>query len=143
MRKLIIYLFVLFLGSQVALAQAAGDVLGEWLTDQGKARIEIYKENGKYNGKIVWLKEPNNPDGSPKLDVENPDDDLQKRPIMGLNLIEGFTFDDDEWVDGEIYDPESGKTYDCKMELNGNELEVRGYIGISMFGRTVTWTRVK
>lgn len=123
-------------------AQKADDVLGLWLTDEGKARIQIYKEAGKYNGKIVWLKDPNNPGGTPKLDKENSDKALQKRPVMGLDLVRGFTFDDGLWEDGEIYDPESGKTYSCRMKLKGDKLEVRGFIGMAMFGRTVVWTRV-
>lgn len=126
-----------------AIGQSADDVLGLWLTDDGKARIEIYKESGKYSGKIVWLKEPNNPNGSPKLDKENPDSELQKKPIIGLNLVKGFTFNDDQWEGGEIYDPENGKTYSCRIRLKSGKLEVRGYIGAPMFGRTVVWTRIK
>jgi len=140
--SLILFVFV-FSAFQSLKAQSADDVLGLWLTDDGKARIEIYKEAGKYHGKIVWLKEPNNANGTPKLDKENPDKDLQKRPIVGLNLVKGFTFDDGVWEDGEIYDPESGKTYSCRMKLKGDKLDVRGYIGMAMFGRTVVWSRVK
>lgn len=124
-------------------AQKADDILGTWLTDEGKARIEVYKENGKYNGKIVWLKEPKNEDGSVKIDKENPEKGLRNRPIVGLNLINGFVFDDDQWEDGEIYDPESGKTYSCRIKMKEGKLEVRGYIGAPMFGRTVVWTRFK
>lgn len=144
MKKLsLLFAFALLCSFHSLKAQKADDVLGFWLTDEGKARIEIYKEEGKYNGKIVWLKEPNNPNGSPKLDKENPDEKLQKRPIIGLNLIKGFTFDDGVWEDGEIYDPESGKTYACRMKLKGDKLEVRGYIGMAMFGRTVVWSKVR
>lgn len=143
MKKLAYIFFTVVFTSPLLMAQSADDILGEWLTQEDKARIEIYKEKGKYSGKIVWLKDGKNPDGSPALDTENPDKSLRDRPILGLNLIEGFTFEDDEWVDGEIYDPETGKTYECKMELKGDKLKVRGFIGISMFGRTVTWTRVE
>ena len=123
------------------MAQNADDVLGYWLTDKGTAKIEIYKEAGKYNGKIVWLREPNDEKGMPKVDVENPDKDLRSRPVMGLNLVSGFNFDGDQWEDGEIYDPEEGKTYSCRMRLKKDKLEVRGYIGTPLFGRTVVWTR--
>lgn len=142
-KSILSFSIMLFFLSFSAIAQSADDVLGLWLTDDGKARIEIYKENGKYSGKIVWLKEPNNPDGSPKLDVENPDAELQKKPIIGLNLVTGFTFNDNQWEGGEIYDPENGKTYSCRMRLKSGKLEVRGYIGAPMFGRTVVWTKVK
>ncbi|WP_420387011.1 DUF2147 domain-containing protein [Roseivirga sp.] len=144
MQKLIVFFSLfLLLGSSVLKAQSADDVLGLWLTDDGKAKIEIYKEAGKYNGKIVWLKEPNNDNGQPKLDKENSEEELRKRPIVGLNLVKGFTFDDGVWEDGEIYDPENGKTYACRMKLKGDKLDVRGYIGMAMFGRTVVWTRVE
>lgn len=135
----VISLLLFFIPSLV-MAQDADDVLGYWLTDDGAAKIEIYKENGKYNGKIVWLEEPNE-NGKPKVDKENPEEELRSRPLMGLNLVSGFEFDDDQWEDGEIYDPKEGKTYSCRMRLDGDELEVRGYIGMPMFGRTVVWTR--
>lgn len=135
-----VFSILLFLIPSFVFAQDADDVLGYWMTDDGKAKIEIYKEAGKYNGKIVWLAEPYE-NGKPKLDTENPEEELRSRPLMGLNLVSGFEFDDDQWEDGEIYDPKEGKTYSCRMRLKGNELEVRGYIGVPMFGRTVIWTR--
>ena len=85
-----------------------------------------------------------NPDknGQPKVDSKNPDKNKQNQKIIGLVILQNFKFDDDEWNDGKIYDPESGKTYSCNLSLNGNNtLKVRGYIGISLLGRTETWTR--
>ena len=81
--------------------------------------------------------------GKPKVDNNNPDKNKQNLPIIGLIILEDFSFDgDDEWKYGTIYDPESGKTYDCNLTLKSkNILHVRGYIGISLFGRTETWTR--
>jgi uncharacterized protein (DUF2147 family) len=143
MKYSILLLTLLTVMSNSVQAQSADDVLGFWLTDDGMAKIEIYKKEGKYHGKIIWLKEPNNPDGTPKLDTENPKEELRKRPVLGLDLVKGFVFEDGVWEDGEIYDPNNGKTYDCRMKLKGNKLEVRGYIGLSMFGRTVVWTKVK
>ena len=86
------------------------------------------------------MREPNE-NGKPKVDKNNPDDDLKSRPLVGMELLSDFEFDDDEWEDGEIYDPESGKTYSCEMTLDGNTLNVRGYIGVSWVGRTTEWTR--
>lgn len=134
---------LLFFIPSVVFAQNADDVLGYWLTDEETAKIEIYKEGNLYNGKIVWLEEPNGDDGKPKLDVENPEESLQSRPLMGLNLVSGFVFDDDQWEDGQIYDPKEGKTYKCRMRLKKGKLEVRGYIGAPMFGKTVVWTRTE
>lgn len=124
----------------------ADDVLGVWLNEDKDAHVEMFKRNGKIYGKIVWLKEPiDSETGKPKVDKHNPDPALKTRPTMGMELLTGFVFDgDDEWSDGEIYDPKSGKTYDCYMEFDSKDvLKIRGYIGVSLLGRTTYWTRVK
>ena len=128
-----------------AQAQDASAVLGEWHTEEEKAKVEIYECESGYCGKIISLKEPNHPDGTPKLDTENPDESLRNRKIAGINILTGLEYDGDgEYEDGKIYDPESGKTYSCLMELeDSNTLEVRGFIGVSLIGRSQTWTRVR
>jgi len=142
-------LFLLMIGLLAGLklsAQSykADDVLGTWFNEEKDAKIEIYKEGNKYFGKIIWLEEPIDPEtGKPKLDDKNPDEVLQKRPVMGLLLVKDFIFDgDDVWDDGEIYDPKSGNTYSCYMKFESpDKLKVRGYIGVSWIGRTTYWTR--
>ena len=136
--------------SKVQAQEVKGDdILGVWLNEDKDAHIQIYKEGDKYFGKIIWLREPIDPDtGKPKVDDKNEDESLQNRPIMGLLLLTDFVFDgDDEWEDGEIYDPKSGNTYSCYMEFpdedNKDYLKIRGYIGFSLLGRTTYWTRVK
>ena len=126
-----------------ARAQEAQDVLGEWYTEDQQAKVEIYPCEDVYCGRLTWLKEPKNPDGTPKLDTKNPDASLQSRAIEGLTILTGLEYEGDgEWEDGEIYDPESGKTYSCLMELEDeNTLEIRGFIGVSLLGRSQTWTR--
>lgn len=124
------------------------DILGVWLNEDKDAHVQIYKEDGKYFGKIVWLKTPiDDETGEPKLDDENEDEELRGRPVMGLLLLTNFDFDgDDEWEHGRIYDPKNGKTYKCYMEFKDetqDNLKVRGYIGFSMIGRTTWWTRVE
>ena len=115
---------------------------GVWLNEEGTAKVKIYlAKNKKFYGKIVWLKEPLR-DGKPKLDRENPDEDKQKEPILGLLILKGFEKDgDDEYEDGTIYDPKNGKTYSCVITHNGDKLDVRGYIGFSWIGRTTVWTK--
>jgi len=143
MKKLITLLVVIFLSANTFAQTTNKDaLLGTWLTGSGKGKVLIYKEGDKYNGKIVWLKEPNREDGTAKLDRNNSDKALQTRPIMGLNMLKGFIFDEDKWVDGTIYDPENGKTYSCKITWRDGKLDVRGYIGISLIGRTDTWFKV-
>ncbi|HEV7349990.1 DUF2147 domain-containing protein [Telluribacter sp.] len=127
-------------------AVEADDILGTWLTGSKKGHVQIYQQGNKYYGKIVWLKEPNDPaTGAPKLDKNNPESGKQKQPLIGLVNLRDFTYaGNNVWEDGKIYDPENGKEYSCKMTLkNNNTLEVRGYIGFSFIGRTDVWTRVK
>ncbi|NOR87706.1 MAG: DUF2147 domain-containing protein [Bacteroidales bacterium] len=125
------------------IAQTGGDrILGKWLNEEKDAKVEIYKQGDKYFGKLVWLKEPNREDGSAKLDDENPDDKLKSRAIQGLIMLQDFVYDDDEWEDGEIYDPKSGKTYSCYMELEEpTKLMIKGYIGVKWIGRTTYWAK--
>ncbi|MHB8259232.1 MAG: DUF2147 domain-containing protein [Bacteroidia bacterium] len=120
----------------------ADAILGTWLTGSGKAKVQIYKEGNKYNGKIVWLKTPTYEDGTPKLDKHNPDKTKQTTPTLGLRMLKDFVFDEDKWADGTIYDPENGKTYSCKITWRDGKLDVRGYVGISLIGRTDTWFKV-
>ncbi len=151
--KKISLLFIALVGmftfsANTAQAQKADDVLGTWLNADGDAHIQIYQEGDKFFGKIVWMQTPNDPEtGKPKTDNLNPDEALQSRPRMGLILLKDFVFDDDEWEDGTIYDPKSGKTYSCYMEFddddNMDKLKIRGYIGVSLLGKTTYWTRVK
>ncbi|WP_375435533.1 DUF2147 domain-containing protein [uncultured Hymenobacter sp.] len=120
--------------------------LGVWTNTEKKATFEIYKCGDKLCGKIVTLTVPNDPaTGKPKTDSMNPDPKLRNRPRLGLVFMQGFEYDDDnKWDDGKIYDPESGKTYSCYMKMNSaNSMEVKGYIGFSMIGKSQNWSRVK
>ncbi|GAO45462.1 DUF2147 domain-containing protein [Flavihumibacter petaseus] len=126
-------------------AQTNADaIVGFWLTKgDHPAKIQIYASGGRYYGKIVWLKEPEQ-DGKPIVDSKNPDPRLQNQPVIGLLILKDFRFDDDEWNGGKVYDPESGKTYSAFLSLqNSATLKVRGYVGISLLGRTETWTRTQ
>ena len=146
---LVFALLLLVAGIAPALADGPDGVLGVWVTADGKARIEVTKRDDVYNGSIAWLKEPLYPaddktaPGQPKVDRKNPDQALQSRPILGLPLIQGFKYaGDNVWSDGTVYDPDSGKLYSCKLTLMmDGSLRVRGYVGISLFGRTEIWTR--
>jgi uncharacterized protein (DUF2147 family) len=143
MKKLITILITLILCVN-AFAQTVNKdaVVGTWLTGSGKGKVQIYKEGDKYNGKIVWLKEPTYPDGKQKVDKHNPDVAKQNNPLLGQVMLIGFIFDKDKWTDGTIYDAENGKTYSCKITWRDGKLDVRGYMGISLIGRTDTWFKV-
>ncbi|MBW7846353.1 MAG: DUF2147 domain-containing protein, partial [Bacteroidia bacterium] len=82
--------------------------------------------------------------GKPKVDINNPDAINRTHPLIGLNMLLGFEHSGgNKWEKGTIYDPESGKTYSCKIELiNATTINIRGYIGISLIGRSDTWKKV-
>lgn len=141
MKKLLI--MMLFMAVSVsAMAQAGDAILGKWANPSGEDHIYIYKKGDKYFGKLGWIKFPDE-NGKPKMDKNNPDAAQKTRPVLNLELLKDFTFDGSKYTDGTIYDPKSGKTYSCKMTIVGNTLKIRGYIGISLFGRTEEWTKVK
>ncbi len=133
---------LLFVTAHFAFAQK-DKIEGVWLNQEKEAKVEVYKaKNGKFYGKIVWLKEPDR-DGKPKLDINNQKESLRTQPIMGLLILKGFNkAGENTYEDGTIYDPKNGKTYSCKMTWeDANNLSIRGYVGISMLGRTTKWTR--
>lgn len=135
--------FLLLMGISFTANAQKEKVEGYWLNQEKDAKIEIYKaKDGRFYGKIIWLKEPNR-DGKPKTDIHNPKENMRATPIMGLLILKSFNKDSDtDYEDGTIYDPKNGKTYSCNITVKDvNTLSIRGYIGISLIGRTTTWTR--
>lgn len=138
----------LFIGMILALAPLATafaqDVLGKWKLSTGTAIVEVYQDGDVYNGKIVWLKNPTRPDGTPTVDHNNPDEKLRSRQLMGLNMLSNLKKNGTEYSGGVIYDPANGKTYYCSMTVEGDILKVRGSLDKRGFlGRTMEWFRVK
>lgn len=115
---------------------SSNEIIGFYWSPKKDAKIEIYLKDGYYFGKFVWA-------ATPRKDIKNPDKSLQNRDIVGLEFLSKFTFEDGVYNGGEIYDPETGKTYSCKMSLDNTKLKVRGYLGISLFGRTEYFERIK
>ena len=119
------------------------NIEGDWYTENNNAIIKIYKDGNTLSGKITWIKTPNDENGNPKTDPENPDEKLKSRKRLGMIMMYNFSYDEEEqWDDGEIYDPESGNTYSGIITMTSkNKLDLRGFVGISWFGRTSQWTR--
>lgn len=138
-KKLLLLLFLL--GGMASMH--AQSIVGKWKTIDDKTGIEksiveIFEQDGKYFGKVLKILNPEKADGKcdkcPGLD--------KGKPIQGLVIIKNMKKDGDELSGGKITDPESGKEYKCHIKLNGKDkLDVRGYIGISLVGRTQTWVR--
>ncbi|MEN4759204.1 DUF2147 domain-containing protein [Chryseobacterium sp. C39-AII1] len=136
MRKLLLT-FMLSLFGVMSFAQ----IEGKWKTiddetKQAKSIVEIYKKGDQYFGKISQLLiKPSNPN------CTECKDDRKGKPILGMEIIRGLKKDGDEFTGGTITDPKSGKTYKCTITRNGDKLNVRGYVGISLMGRSQTWEK--
>ena len=121
----------------------AQEVVGKWKLENGSAIVEVYKSGNVYNGKIVWLQNPTEADGSPAVDDKNPKKELRSRQLIGLNMLSNLKKDGGEYTGGSIYDPGNGKTYHCSMKVEGNTLHVRGSLDKKgLLGRTMDWFRV-
>ena len=126
------------------------DIVGVWLDSGKDAKIQIFKCGQKYCVKVVWMIEPvyppnssYGPPGHIKVDRSNPDPAQRSTPILGLQMMRDFEYDGAGfWKNGVVYDPDNGKTYSARMSMvSPKVLNLRGYIGISLFGRTEVWTR--
>lgn len=142
MKKLISTSLLLFLGLFIY----AQSPIGVWKTiddETGKEKsyVEIYKnESGNLEGKVVKILTPGHQDRKCKECKGS----KKNKPIVGLVIIRDMDKEGDTWKNGHILDPENGKEYKCKMTLKDEDtLDVRGYIGFSLIGRTQTWYRVK
>lgn len=143
MKKILLLAITVVLGL-AARSQQADQVLGQWLSEDKDGKIEIYKTGDKYFGKLIWASKMYESDGkTSRKDEKNNDASLRTRNLKDLVLLSNFIYDDGVYTDGKIYDPKSGKTYSCKMTMSGEKLNIRGYVGLSILGRTTVWTRVK
>ena len=134
LKKIALLIFILFFVNKVL---AQNDFVGRWLSPSKKGIVETYIQNNKLYGKLVWVK-------TERKDIYNADKSLRNREVKGLIMLNDFTWEAPQWVGGKIYDAEGGSTYSSKMWLSEDKqtLNVRGYIGFSLLGRTEKFTRV-
>ncbi|MEB2784183.1 DUF2147 domain-containing protein [Algoriphagus persicinus] len=138
-----ICIFMILIGTESLLAQSNSKIKGVWFNPDKTAQIEIMENENEMIGKIIWIQQE---DGDPATftDLVNSDISLRNRPLMGLTILEGLKFRDGIWSDGKIYDPQSGISYTCELQLKKKDiLEIKGYLGDSWVSRTVEWNRVK
>lgn len=146
MKKLKIILLLSVFAATKSWAQTpeSDKILGVWLSEDKTGKIDIYKANGKYFGKLIWGKTMYEADGTTsRKDDKNKDEKLRTRNLKDLVMLYDFVYHDEVWDGGQIYDPYSGKTYSCTLKLKEGKLNIRGYVGISLLGRTSVWERVK
>ena len=124
--------------SSTLFAQQPDDITGLWLVEDKDAYIRIYAENDKYFGKVTWIEEPYDEDGNPQTDPDG-------EPVLEMEIMKNFKFEEGEWVDGTIYDAQEGKTYYGSIEMKDTDtLELRGSVdSFGILGRTETWTRIQ
>jgi glucan biosynthesis protein C len=142
---LVLALGFLLASAQPSCAAAGQDPRGVWWAEGGSARVEILDCGPRLCGRVVWLRSPFGIDGCPLLDVHNPHADLRARPVLGIDILTNLEPEPGRprrWVGGSIYDPGRGSTYSCTLDVDGDRLELRGYIGLPLIGRTTTWYRV-
>jgi len=145
--ELRVFLALFFLLPLCATAQTQSPV-GVWKTIDdvsGKERsiVRIVESNGELKGAVEKIFE--RPGDDPDHLCDKCKGELKDKPVIGMTILWGLKQKGDVWKGGKILDPDNGKTYGCKMELaeNGTELNVRGFIGISLIGRSQTWYRVE
>ena len=142
MRK---YLFTVLFVAVAGVFSTQAQVTGRWKTiddetKEAKSIVEVYEKDGKIYGKVVEILNPAKKDSK----CQNCKGEDKDKPILGLTIIKGLKKDGNEYTDGDILDPQKGKLYSCTIKLDGNDkLSVRGYMGISLIGRSQTWYRVK
>ncbi len=136
-----------FLLSLPVFADNPDAIVGKWLSSKGKNQVQIYRQGGRYFGRLVWMAEPNDPaTNKPKTDKLNPDAALRSRQLMHLTMMTNLRYKGDNvWTDGQVYNPEDGRTYGCELTLrDANSLDISGYvIGLGFLKKTRTWTRVR
>jgi len=139
------YLFTVFFVAVAGVFSTQAQVTGKWKTiddetKEAKSIVEVYEKDGKIYGKVVEILNPAKKDSK----CQNCKGEDKDKPILGLTIIKGLKKDGNEYTDGDILDPQKGKLYSCTIKLDGNDkLSVRGYMGISLIGRSQTWYRVK
>jgi uncharacterized protein (DUF2147 family) len=132
--------FLCALCSQFLVGQTkADDIIGNFLSPDKDGVMQFFKTGTTYSAKLIWSKDKE------RLDYKNPKPELRNQKVLGTIIAHNFVFNGkDTWENGTIYDPTDGKTYDCKITLDEkNNMKLRGYVGISLFGRTAYMVRME
>ncbi|MCA0233123.1 DUF2147 domain-containing protein [Runella sp. MFBS21] len=144
MKTLFILATLLLLHSEKSIT--AEQIIGKWMSEDKDIAVEIFKKNNSYSAQVIWfLCDPKTPEMRSFKDIENPDPKLRNRPWLGMLVVNDLKFDGkSEWKDGNIYDPNSGRTYKSVVRLQSpDRLIVRGYWGIELFGKSLTFNKIQ
>ncbi len=148
MKYRFLYFLIIIFCSLNSLAQKNPDaILGQWMSEDNNLKVEVYKEAGEFKAKVLWFDDTDDKSKpmATRMDEKNPKIALRTRKIIGMEVLSGLKYDedDDEWTNGTIYDSHSGKEWSSKVWINKDkQLKVRGYWLVSLFGETMTFKRV-
>lgn len=144
--KYLLVVVVLIFSVKIKAQNKADVILGKWESTEKNLIVEVYKQDEIFKAKIVWfLDEVNDSLVNTRLDVKNPDINLRSRKIIGIDVLTGMTYNakQNKWTGGKIYDSNSGKTFNATVWLiNSNLMNVRGFYGIRLFGKSLQFTRL-
>ncbi|MEO5944739.1 MAG: DUF2147 domain-containing protein [Ferruginibacter sp.] len=149
LKKPIPFLLLIIFSSQALFAQSREDAIaGKWMSSDNNLEVEIYKANKDFKAKVIWFDDTDDKSKpmNERLDEKNKDKALRTRKIIGMEALRNLTYnkEDDEWLDGIIYDSSSGKEWNAKAWLTDEGLlKVRGYWHFSVFGQNMTFKKVK
>ena len=122
-------------------------IIGRWMSAENNLEVEIYKQGGNYNAKVVWIddKDDKSRPMNTRCDFRNPDETLRKRKIIGLVVMNDLTYniENNDWEHGKIYDPHNGKDWNAKASLTKDGLlRVRGYWGFQLLGKDILFRKI-
>lgn len=145
-KQLFIIMLLLIPAASFAQKLNANSILGIWesTSSDPKLKFEFYKNGNKYFGRLLYASNMYETDGkTPKKDFKNPDVKLRSRSRYGITNITNLEYDNGDYTGGNLYNPEEGRNYSVKAKLTGiNELDFRGYIGVSLLGKTMKFKRL-
>ncbi len=143
-----IFITAVFILPASVVANEGRGIVGTWLVAEKTGKIQIFRCGDNFCGKTIWIK-PSAAQPNPEeiLDIHNPNPKKRSRKVLGSTMLWGLTYnkEDRRWEDGYIYDNRTGKVYSCQvtLEAGGQKLLLRGFVGISLLGKTTTWTRLR
>lgn len=145
MKAILICFIVLTTSVFSAFCQKEDAILGKWVSSRDTEKIEIYKKDNKFFGKLIWLKDSVDKDQKPLKDLHNPDASLKDRRLIGVDILRNLSYGrSNVWRGGTVYDTKSGKSFNCQVALpDSSTLNVRKFFGLAIMGRTESWKRAE
>lgn len=148
MIKKIVLSVALIMAVQITYSQNNPDqIIGRWMSDENNLEVEIFKTGGNYNAKVVWIDDSDDKSRpmNTRCDFRNPDETLRKRKIIGLVVMNGLIYNEEnsDWEQGKIYDPHNGKDWNAKVCFTkAGLLKVRGYWGFQLLGKDLLFRKI-